>query len=102
MTITMGNFGKIKTNYNDVTGATIITNTKNQDVFEANYQKILDGTASIEAAEKQKITMFPVTIKIPQQLHKELSALGVVSNKSVERVVQEIVLDACKYGIASE
>lgn len=85
----------VKSNFNDVTGATIITSTKNQDVFEANYQKILDGTALAEAESKQTVTMFPVTIKIPQQLHRELSALAEVSHKSVERVCQEIFLQAC-------
>ena len=91
----MSNFGKIKTNHNDVTGATIITSTKNQDVFEENYQKILDGRAAAEAAEKQQVTMFPITIKIPAQLYKDLSALGLACNKSPERIAQEIFLEAC-------
>lgn len=91
----MSNFGKKLSNYNDVTGATIITSTKNQSVFEENYEKMLSGEAQVEAEKKQQVTMFPITIKIPQQLHKDLTALGVACNKSVERICQEILLEAC-------
>lgn len=91
----MGNFGQTKTNFNNITGNTIITSTKNQSVFEENYEKLLSGEAKAEAEKKQLMTMFPVTIKIPQQLHKDLTALGVACNKSVERICQEILLEAC-------
>lgn len=91
----MSNFGKKLSNYNNITGATIITSTKNQSVFEENYEKLLSGEAALEAEKKQQVTMFPVTIKIPQSLHKDLSALGVACNKSVERICQEILLEAC-------
>ena len=91
----MGNFGQSKSNYNDVTGATIITSTNNQSVFEENYEKMQNGEAKAEAEKKQQVTMFPITIRIPQQLHKELSALGLECNKSVERVAQDIFLMAC-------
>ena len=90
-----GNFGQQKTNYNPITGATIITSTKNQSVFEKNFEAIQDGSAAIEAEKKQPVTMFPITIRIPQQLHKELSLLGEACNKSVERIAQEIFLEAC-------
>lgn len=90
-----GNFGKRLSNYNNITGATIITSTKNQSVFEENYGKLLSGEAALEAEKKQQVTMFPVTIKIPQQLHKDLTTLGVACNKSVERICQEILLEAC-------
>lgn len=91
----MGNFGKIKTNHNDVTGATIITKTSNQSVFEENFAKIGDAEYQAEVEKKQPVTMFPITFPIPQQLHKELSLLGEACNKSVERIAQEIFLEAC-------
>ena len=91
----MSNFGKKLSNYNEVTGNTIITSTKNQSVFEKNFEAIQDGSAAIEAEKKQQVTMFPITIRIPQQLHKELSLLGEACNKSVERIAQEIFLEAC-------
>ena len=90
-----GNFGQQKTNYNPITGATIITSTKNQSIFEKNFEAMQDGSAAIEAEKKQQVTMFPITIRIPQQLHKELSALGLECNKSVERIAQDIFLMAC-------
>jgi len=90
-----GNFGKKLSNYNDVTGATIITSTKNQSVFEKNFEAMKDGSAAIEAEKKQQVTLFPVTIKIPQSLHKDLTTLGIACNKSVERICQEILLEAC-------
>ena len=90
-----GNFGQQKTNYNPITGATIITSTKNQSVFEKNFEAMKDGSAAIEAEKKQQVTLFPVTIKIPQSLHKDLTTLGIACNKSVERICQEILLEAC-------
>ncbi len=90
----MGNFGRVKTNHNDVTGATIITSTKNQSVFEKNFEAIQDGSAAIEAEKKQQVTMFPITFPIPQQLYKELEVLGEACNMSVPRVAQQIFLDA--------
>lgn len=90
-----GNFGKKLSNYNEVTGNTIITSTKNQSVFEENYEKMQNGEAALEAEKKQQITLFPVTIKIPSQLHKDLTTLGIACNKSVERICQEILLEAC-------
>lgn len=90
-----GNFGQQKTNYNPITGATIITSTKNQNVFEKNFEAMKDGSAAIEAEKKQQVTLFPVTIKIPQSLHKDLTTLGIACNKSVERICQEILLEAC-------
>ena len=90
----MGNFGQTKTNYNSVTGATIITSAKNQSVFEENYEKLLDGRAKEEAEKKQQVTMFPITFPIPQQLYKELEVLGQACNKSVQRIAQEIFLQA--------
>ena len=90
-----GNFGQQKTNYNPITGATIITSTKNQSVFDKNFEAMKDGSAAIEAEKKQQVTLFPVTIKIPQSLHKDLTTLGIACNKSVERICQEILLEAC-------
>ena len=89
----MSNFGQQKSNYNDVTGATIITSTKNQDVFEENYQKILDGRALAEAIAKQQVTMFPITIKIPSDLHKQLAVLGKETNHTVEEVATKLFLE---------
>ena len=91
----MSNFGKKLSNYNEVTGNTIITSTKNQDVFAENYAKIGDAEYQAEVEKKQPVTMFPITFPIPQQLHKELSLLGEACNKSVERIAQEIFLEAC-------
>ena len=91
----MSNFGKRLSNYNEVTGATIITSTKNQDVFEENYQKILDGRAAAEAAAKQQVTLFPITIKIPSHLHKDLSNLAKACETTVEEVAQRIFLESC-------
>lgn len=86
---------KEKTNFNNITGATIITSTKNQSVFEKNFEAMKDGSAAIEAEKKQQVTLFPVTIRIPSQLHKDLTTLGIACNKSVERICQEILLEAC-------
>ena len=91
----MSNFGKKLSNYNEVTGNTIITSAKNQSVFEKNFEAMKDGSAAIEAEKKQQVTLFPVTIKIPQSLHKDLTTLGIACNKSVERICQEILLEAC-------
>lgn len=91
----MSNFGKKLSNYNEVTGNTIITSAKNQSIFEKNFEAMQNGEAKAEAEKKQQVTMFPITIRIPQQLHKELSALGLECNKSVERVAQDIFLMAC-------
>ena len=89
-----GNLGQQKSNFNNITGATIITSTKNQSVFEENYEKMQNGEAAIEAEKKQQVTMFPITFPIPQQLYKELEVLGEACNMSVQRVAQQIFLDA--------
>lgn len=86
------NFGQQKSNFNNITGATIITSTKNQSIFEKNFEAIQDGSAAIEAQKKQQVTMFPITIRIPQQVHKDLSALAAKSNKSLEELAQELFL----------
>lgn len=90
----MGNFGRVKTNYNDVTGATIITSTKNQSVFEENYDKMLSGEALQEAQKKQPVTMFPITFPIPQQLYKELEVLADECGATVQTIAQRIFLEA--------
>jgi hypothetical protein len=90
----MNNFGKKLSNYNDVTGNTIVTSTKNQDVFAENYAKIGDAEYQAEVEKKQPVTMFPITFPIPQQLYKELEVLGEACNMSVQRVAQQIFLDA--------
>ena len=91
----MGNFGQTKTNFNECTGNTIITSTKNQCVFEKNFEALQDGSAALEVAQKiQPVTMFPITFPIPQQLYKELEVLGEACNMSVQRVAQEIFLQA--------
>lgn len=90
----MSNFGKKLSNYNEVTGNTIITSTKNQDVFAENYAKIGDAEYQAEVEKKQPVTMFPITFPIPQQLYKELEVLGEACNMSVQRVAQQIFLDA--------
>ena len=87
------NFGQQKSNFNDVTGATIITSTKNQDIFEENYQKMLDGRALVEAAAKQQVTLFHITIKIPSALHKELEVLAVEDGKKVEEIATQLFLE---------
>jgi hypothetical protein len=92
----MENFGKKLSNYNEVTGNTIITSTKNQSVFEENYEKIQNGEAALEAAQKQQVTMFPITFAIPQHLYKELEVLGKTCNMSPEKMAQRIFIDdAC-------
>ena len=88
----MSNFGKKLSNYNDVTGNTIITSTKNQSIFEKNFEAIQDGSAALEAQNKQQVTMFPITLRIPQQVHKDLSTLAAKANKSVEELAQELFL----------
>ena len=91
----MGNFGKIKTNHNDVTGDSIVSKTSGQATFEKNFEALQDGSAALEVAQKaQPITMFPITFPIPQQLYKELEVLGEACNMSVQRVAQQIFLDA--------
>lgn len=87
------NFGQQKSNFNDITGATIITSTKNQDIFEENYQKMLDGRALAEAAAKQQVTLFPITIKIPSALHKELEVLAAEDGKKVEEIATQLFLE---------
>lgn len=80
---------------NDITGDLIMTKIRNQDAFIDNFQRILDGSAAAEAAEKQQVTMYPVTIKIPQNLYKQLQQIGIEHNKSVERVAQDLFFDYC-------
>ena len=89
-----GNFGKSKSNFNEATGDTIITKTSNQSVFEENFAKIGDAEYQAEVEKKQPVTMFPITFPIPQQLYKELEVLGEACNMSVQRVAQQIFLDA--------
>lgn len=89
-----GNFGKSKSNFNETTGDTIITKTSNQSVFEENFAKIGDAEYQAEVEKKQPVTMFPITFPIPQQLYKELEVLGEACNMSVQRVAQQIFLDA--------
>lgn len=89
-----GNFGKSKSNFNPITGATIITKTSNQSVFEENFAKIGDVEYQAEVEKKQPVTMFPITFPIPQHLYKELEVLGEACNMSVQRVAQQIFLDA--------
>lgn len=89
-----GNFGKQKSNFNNITGATIITSTKNQSVFEENYDKMLSGEALQEAQKRQQVTMFPITFPIPQQLYKELEVLGNECGATVQTIAQRIFLEA--------
>lgn len=76
---------------NEHTGAIIKSGVDNYEAFSKNFDLIDSGLITVP----ETVTMFPVTIKIPQQLHKDLTALGVACNKSVERICQEILLEAC-------
>ena len=76
---------------NEHTGAIIKSGVANYEAFSKNFDLIGSGVV----VEDKTVTMFPITIRIPQQLHKELAALGLECNKSVERVAQDIFLMAC-------
>ena len=89
-----GNFGKTNTRFNECTGDSIVSKTSGQATFEKNFEAMQNGEAAIEAEKKQPVTMFPITFPIPQQLYKELEVLGEACNMSVQRVAQQIFLDA--------
>lgn len=76
---------------NEHTGAIIKSGSSNHEAYSKNFDLIDSGFV----VEDKTVTMFPITIKIPSQLHKDLAALGVACNKSVERIAQEIFLEAC-------
>lgn len=76
---------------NEHTGAIIKTGSSNHEAYARNFDLIDSGLV----VEDKTVTMFPITIKIPAQLYKDLSALGLACNKSPERIAQEIFLEAC-------
>ncbi len=76
---------------NEHTGAIIKSGVDNYEAFSKNFDLIDSGVV----IEDKMVTLFPVTIRIPSQLHKDLTTLGIACNKSVERICQEILLEAC-------
>ena len=76
---------------NEHTGAFITSGRCNPDASPKNFDLIDSGVV----IEDKTVTLFPVTIRIPSQLHKDLTTLGIACNKSVERICQEILLEAC-------
>ena len=73
---------------NEHTGAIIKSGSGNYEAFSKNYDLLDSGTVF----KSNVVTMFPITIRIPQQVHKNLSALASKSNKSVEELAQELFL----------
>ena len=76
---------------NEHTGAIIKSGSSNHEAYSKNFDLIDSGVV----IEDKTVTLVPVTIRIPSQLHRDLTTLGIACNKSVERICQEILLEAC-------
>lgn len=76
------------TSVNEHTGKIVKTGTDNYEAFSKNFDLI----GNSEYIDKT-VTMFPVTIKIPQQLHRDLQELADLSEQTVAETLQKIVLE---------
>ncbi len=87
MTTTNGNFGKSRSDFNDVTGDSIRTKADNYTVFAENFDLIGSGVEY-----KQPETLFPVTVRIPKDVYKAFTELAIESGTTLEKLLEKQVL----------
>jgi hypothetical protein len=81
----LSNIGKSKSNFNEVTGATIISSAKNYGAFANGYE--LFGTT-----KEQPVSLAPFTIKLPIPMIKKLEEMAKNNDKDVCSFVSEAVI----------
>ena len=77
------------TSVNEHTGKIIKSGTDNYNAYSKNYDLIGSNT---EYADKTE-TLFPVTIKIPKSLYKDLALASEIKGITVAEALQRIVLE---------
>jgi hypothetical protein len=85
--MTQSNFGKSRSDFNDVTGDAIRSKIGSQDKFEENFKLIGSGVEY-----KQPDTLFPVTIRLPKEVFKEIERVAATLDTTLQELIEVQVL----------